>query len=128
MVRAKYNTRRNKGVYLLRDSKKSLLNQRDTNEFWKTLKLLNHNPSTISILEDNGTNIVTSTDKANVLNRFFYSCFNNSCAPLSECSLVSGSEAEQCPQYLLSTEESLFELLTAPDISRRAVTEYHRKC
>jgi hypothetical protein len=52
----------------MRESKSKFfykLNQAATKEFWKTLKLLNHNhgSSTIPTLEDRGTSIDSSIDK-----------------------------------------------------------------
>ena len=120
--RGKYSTMRNRVVYLMRESKRNFfnkLNQATTKEFWKLLKLLNHNhDSTIPTLEDRGTSIDSSIDKANALNRFFYSCFNNNCPVLSECSSVFELEAEYCPKYLLSTEESVFDLLANLDVTK----------
>ena len=105
--RGKYNTMQNRVIYLMRESKRNFfnkLNQAPTKEFWKLLKLLNHNhDSTILTLEDRGTSTDLSIDKANALNRFFYSCFNNNYPVLSECSSVLELKAKYCPQYLLST-------------------------
>ena len=60
--RAKYNTMRNQVVYLLRESKKnyfSKLNHANVKEFWKTMKLLNHDSSILPTLQDKGISILT---------------------------------------------------------------------
>ena len=119
--RAKYNTMRNQVVYLLRESKKtyfSKLNHANVKEFWKTMKLLNHDSSTLPTLQDKGISIDSNIDKANVLNRFFYSCFNNSCLPLTDSLPAFELETDNCPSFLLSTEESVLGLLHTLDTTK----------
>ena len=59
-----------------------------SSDFWKSVKFLNKNTITIpSLTLPNGDVAMTPAAKANALNVFFASCFNQSCSPLSlhEC-------------------------------------------
>jgi hypothetical protein len=60
--------------------------------------------------------------KAIALNQFFYSCFNN-CPALIDCSPVLEVEAKCCPEHLLSTEESVFDLLATLDTTKSTVCD-----
>ena len=105
----------NKVVSLLHESKRAFfgkLNQANNKEFWKTMKILNNTTSTIPTL-----NI---RDKANALNNFFYSCYNQNCPPLAQCSHNHEQEMppEDCPEQLLSTEASVFDLLAQLDTAK----------
>ena len=63
---AKYRRQRNYVVSLLRKSKEAFfqqLNTTDTNTFWKTVRILNHQKSLIPALKVNNTTVDTSVDK-----------------------------------------------------------------
>ena len=121
---AKYRTMRNKVVCILRESKQRYfdkLNQADKNEFWKIMKQCNNNSSTIPTLQTtSGATAHSSLDKANVLNKFFYDCFNHSCPPLTECSHNFEREMppEDCPEQLLTTVSSIHNLLVHLDSTK----------
>lgn len=71
----RYTAMCNKVVSLLRESKQrffDILNNLDTKQFWKTMRILNRKCSTIPSLQDeNNVAIESNTDKANALNSFF---------------------------------------------------------
>ena len=123
--RARYTMMRNKVVSMLRNSKQEFfnkLNNANANQFWKILRLLNWNSSAVPTLQDcdTGTAIDTSVDKANALNTFFHSCFNHNFPTLSELPHIFQMElpAVDCPVDLLSTEDSVFELLSTLDTTK----------
>jgi hypothetical protein len=100
---AKFRAMRNKVVSLLRESKLAFfgkLDQANNKEFWKTMKLVNNTSSTIPTLQTRGTVAHSSVDKANTLNNFFYSCYNQNCPPLTQCSHTFDREMppEDCPE------------------------------
>ena len=78
-------------------------------EFWKAVKLLNKQESSIPTLIDSaGVSIVSSLKKASLLNNFFFECFNHDLPPLQvsqPLNLVS------CPEELLCSVEEIEELL-----------------
>ena len=119
---AKYHTMQNKVVSLLHKSKQSYfdkLNQADNREFWKIMKQLN-NTSTTPTLQTSSTTAHSSVDKANTLNNFFHSCFNQNCPPLTQCSHNFEREMspDDCPEQLLTTEASVYDLLVQLDTSK----------
>ena len=123
--RAKYNLKRNKVTTMLRNSKQSFfdrLNSADAKSFWKSIKLLNNQQSSVPVLQFNGTTAQSSTDKADALNNYFYSCFNHSCPPLSNSVdndyVLEDLPPNECPTDLLCTEDSIFDLLAALDTSK----------
>ena len=72
--RTKYNRKRNQVVKILRTSKQlffNRLNTADSKTFWRTVRLLNHQNTSIPTLHDNGTEIESSETKANALNKIF---------------------------------------------------------
>ena len=134
--KAKFSAMRNKVVSLLRESKQAFfgkLNQANNKEFWKTMKILNNTTSTIPTLKIRDTVAHSSVDKANALNNFFYSCYNQNCPPLTQCSHNHEQEMppEDCPEQLLSTEASVFDLLAQLDtakLNQPAVMAYLLGC
>ena len=75
----KYKLQRNKVVSMLRSSKQLFfdkLSNSDQKTFWKTVQLLNNKQSSIHSLQSNGNTIVSSSGKAELLNNFFFGCFN----------------------------------------------------
>ena len=76
----KYKSIRNKVVELLRRGKRQYfynLQTSTTKEFWKVIKVINKQESTIPTLWDNNTPVTTSSGKADLLNRYFLDCFNH---------------------------------------------------
>jgi len=76
----------NRTVAMLRCAKRNYfrkLNPRDPKTFLKTVKLVNMNKQPIPV--HNGRMADSDGDKANILNTFFYSCFNQLYPPVAEC-------------------------------------------
>ena len=80
-------------------------NQKD---FWKAIKVLNKQDSTIPTLWEDNIPVTTSSGKADVLNRFFQDCFNRSFPPLEDSVSLDPSN---CPESILCTEEEIADLL-----------------
>ena len=110
---------------MIRVSKQNFFDQRlnsaEEKTFWKTVKLLNQNHSSIPTLQFNGTVAETAVGKANALNSFFFNCFNHQLNPLS-CSNPEFSHSTldpvHCPEELLCTEEITYDLLCNLDVSK----------
>ena len=114
---------RNEVVALLHERKQHFFDKLDVNsdtkQFWRTMKILNRNSSTIPSLQSKN-NAAINTDKANALNSFFHRCFNYKFPPLTESPnvLELNLTAVNCPKQLLSTEELVYELLTTLDTNK----------
>ena len=119
---SKYKHQRNYVVKLLRKSKQDFfqqLNTRDAKTFWKTVRILNRQESSIPALEVNNTIIDTGLDKARALNNFFYSCFNHNHPTIQETTLdYQLLSSIDCPSELLCTEEGVYEELTRLDVTK----------
>ena len=120
--RAKYNSKRNEVVNMLRECKQSFFNQQlnnvDTKTFWKTVHSLSQSSSsTIPMLQDGDKSVKSSLDKATTLNNFFYTCFNRTQLLLRDTSQEYLCPSN-CPDVFLCTEDSVFELLTKLDTSK----------
>ena len=96
---------------LLRASKTAYfqkLGSSNSKEFWKAVKLVNKQSTSIPALKDGSSLITTDTGKAQLLNEFFHSCFNRSFDPLSNPDPLDPSN---CPSNLLCTENQITDLL-----------------
>ena len=82
--------------------------------FWKAVKCLNKNKQTIPTLSQGNTVAYTDSEKANLLNSFFGSCFNTSHPPIELKSPPSGIY----PDELLCTESEVYDLLASLDVSK----------
>jgi hypothetical protein len=74
----KYKTVRNQVVALLRRNKKQYFRNLQFSihkEFWKAMKVLNKQDSTIPTLWDDNVPVTSNSGKAELLNRFFNDCF-----------------------------------------------------
>ena len=108
---------RNRTVAMLRRAKLNYfrkLNPRDPKKFWKTVKLVNMNKQPIPTLSHDGRIADSDGDKANMLNSFFYSCFNQSHPPVAECYPPCFS----CPEDVLCSEQEVCDLLAALDVTK----------
>ena len=120
----RYTAMRNKVVTLLRESKQRFfdeLNNADTKQFWRTMRILNRKSSSIPSLQDeNNATIKSNTGKANALNSFFHRCFNYTFPSLIEFpdAFEMSLPPNECPKQLLSTEESVYDLLITLDTSK----------
>ena len=116
-----YSRARNRVTAMLRYAKKNYFHRlKDANnaDLWKAIKHLNKNPTTIPNLNlHNGEVATTPVDKANALNLFFASCFNQSSPPLSRHNSQDLVSAE-CPEELLCTEDEVLEMLLALDTTK----------
>ena len=107
----KYKPVRNKVVAMLHWSKKQYfcsLRFANHKKFWKDIKLVNKQDSTILALHDDNTLITSPYSKANLLNNYFYRGFNHSFPSLSNPAPLDQSDS---PVSLLCTEDIVRELL-----------------
>ena len=108
---SKYKTVRNQVVALLRWNKEQYfynLQFSTCKKFWKAIKVLNKQESTIPTLKDDCTPVTSNYGKADLLNRYFRDCFNHSYPPLKE---LTPLDPNSCPVSILCTEEQVTELL-----------------
>ena len=110
---------------MLRDSKQAFfdehLNKADMKTFWKTVRVLNRDYSSrIPTLSDGVKTADSSLDKAIILNNYFYTCFNHKIPPLQQLPDQTADylSPSDCPSDFLSTEESVWELLSELDTTK----------
>ena len=108
--RARYKAQRNGVVTLIRESKEDFfrkLHNTNAKEFWKAVRKLNIHvhQSTIPTLLDGDSPADSNQDKANLLNNFFFSCFNCQCPPLSPQLSDEALDPHGFPQDLLCSED-----------------------
>ena len=109
---------------MLRNAKKAYFNNftiSDKKTFWKTMKYMHKEQSTVPPLSHNGTTVQGDIGKANMLNTFFSKCFNTALPPLSEQDRASqhlGQPPDECPDELLCTESEILKFLKAINISK----------
>ena len=131
---AKYKAKRNQVVQILRASKHAFFNQHlnnaDAKTFWKTVRFLNGNYSSIPTLLDSegSATVKSSSAKADCLNSFFYTCFNRSFPPLTDLTQVLDPVHDSlcpsaCPAEFLCSEESVLELMAGLDITKSTGTD-----
>ena len=80
-----YKALRNKVVAMLRANKKLFfnnLNAASQKQFWKTMKYLRKEQSTVLVLSHDDCTANNDKDKASMLNKFFSQCFNTVLPPL----------------------------------------------
>ena len=83
---SKYKHVRNKTLEKLRSAKRRYmqqLNPKDTKRFWKAMKFLNRRVKSVPTLSDGPNVACSANEKANMLNKFFVTCFNTAFPPLS---------------------------------------------
>ena len=120
-----YKRQRNQAVTLLRVSKQtffnSWLNSASAKEFWKTVRFLNKSSTSIPVLTTGNTQVATNIEKANLLNKYFYGCFN----PTNS---ISSSHSEvDCdisyPTELLCNEDDVADILSHLDAVKATGTD-----
>lgn len=120
-VSTSYAKARNQVTSMLRHAKLEFFkNLKDTNnrEFWKTIRSLNKKRTVIPELNlSDGRTASTPIEKANALNLFFGSCFNQSCAPLTATE-VPVHHLTECPSEFLCCEEDILAMLCSLDTSK----------
>ena len=114
----KYKQLRNKVVYLLREGKKTFvqnINPANPKQFWKIVKVLKgKNSSSILVIKHNGKVLTSDQQKADVFNKFFHSCFNTALPPL--CPNTTKLEPSDCPENLLCSEQEVMEIIASLNI------------
>ena len=86
VIYQKYRAARNKVTALIRLNKKKFfqsLRTSDAKNFWKAIKLMTKQDSTVPTLVYNGLTFEANSDKANILNTYFHDCFNKECTCLN---------------------------------------------
>ena len=94
------------------------LNPRKPKEFWRAVKYLRKQQSTIPTLTDDTGDVAhISLQKAEMMNKFFAKCFNSQSAPL-EGAVTSTTALDDNPEELYCTEDEVCEMLLSLDISK----------
>ena len=112
----------NKVVKMIRNAKSSYfknLNPRNKKQFWKAVKYLNKQQTTIPTLHHHGTAAVTDSEKASLLNECFSACFNRDTPPL----LITDDDhhtvhSSSCSDELLCTAQEVIFLIMSLDPSK----------
>ena len=115
----KYRKLRNQVTIKMRKAKEQFFRSLDPakpKQFWKAIKALSKGTSVIPSLTHDGVTADTSLGKANMLNNYFATCFNNSCNPLNED--LQPLVTTPFPEELLCNEEEVQELLSSLDESK----------
>ena len=114
----KYKHQRNTVVSLLRSRKEDFfknLNPSNAKDFWKAVKKLNSKSTTIPTLNNNGLSVCTSQGKAELINDFFFGCFNRQYPPLgsvpSPLNYHSNLDPQEFPEKLLCSEDTISDML-----------------
>ena len=109
----RYKRLRDTAVRAIRSAKKKFFDEIDpsnTKQFWKTVRSLNRAAPSIPNFIDS-TVATTNTEKANMLNSFFQSCFNTAPPPLDDNSRVSTLLHSDIPEDLLCTEYDVVDMI-----------------
>ena len=103
----KYMCVQNKVVAMLRWNKRQYfysLQFATQKDFWKAIKVINKQDTSIPALWDGNTSVTSNNAKAELLNSYFYECFNHSFPPLSN---PISLDSDGCSASILCTEEQL---------------------
>ena len=93
------------------------LNPSNSKQFWKSLKYLNKQSSSVPTLNHNGSEHCTDPEKANILNSYFNECFNHTVPPISP--LPSNDETVYtCHPDILCTVEEVQHMLQKLDTGK----------
>ena len=117
------NTRNKKNpiTTAIRHAKRSFLNQlhqADYKTFWRVIKSLSKQPSSIPTLSTGDSHATNDYDKANCLNKQFYNNFNYSYPPLNTVPPQADPNLEYCPDDLLCTDDEVLGLILRLDNSK----------
>ena len=113
-----YKRTRNRVTSQLRLAKKKFfnnLNLSNPKSFWKSIKALNSQDTSVGTLYHNGNPCATDEQKANALNDYFTSCFNRSSPPVT---ITTPDINNECPSDILCTEEEICTILQLLDTSK----------
>ena len=112
-----YKRERNRVVCELRRAKRDYyfrnLNPNNTKQFWKTVKLMNKQKTSIPTLNRNGMAANEDSEKANMLNQYFSECFSMAELPLANGDYCNIQTTGECPQDILCTEDEVFHMLNS---------------
>ena len=114
---SKYKLARNKTLADIRMAKLAYfrrLNPRDPKKFWKTIKFLSKKSKSVPTLTLGDVTATSESEKADLLNSYFHSCFNKAHAPITPS---VGLHLTPDPSFLC-TEEEVFDLLMSLDVSK----------
>ena len=117
----KYKKMRNNVTTLLRNAKKTYmhgLDPYDKKKFWKTVKHLTKNSSSLPVLSQNGTVASSNIEKADMLNSFFGECLNHSLPPLDFSDMDELENMEECSEDLLCSVEEVQWFLETLDTTK----------
>ena len=119
---SKYRIMRNRVTSELRQAKRNffqLIDPKKPKEFWKAVKFLNKQQSSVpSLTDEDGNEAHTSFQKADMLNSFFSKCFNPLSAPLDESGSGKPSHLDEFPDELFCDVDRVHELLLGLDTSK----------
>ena len=118
---SKYKAQRNKVTAMLKETKKEFfrkINPHNLKEFWKACKMLSRSSASIPTLQI-GTNVAQSNDeKAELLNTFFATCFNNSHIPLTDDDFHNIQCQDVFPEDFLCSEDKILDMLASLDTTK----------
>ena len=120
-VYQKYQAARNRVTAMLQLSKAKYfhkLRSQNSKDFWKSIKLLNKQDCSIPTLLSNGVEVSDNSEKASLLNTFFYDCFNNKSPPLLDSPPPLRLPVPDCPPGLLCSEAEVYDLIVDLDPSK----------
>ena len=115
----KFRAARNRVVAMLRLSKAKFFRSLQTlkpKEFWKAVKLLNKQESSVPTLSSNGNDVSDDREKAHLLNNYFYECFNKRSSPV--LNNLQSLPSQDFPSDLLCDEAEIFDLIVNMDPSK----------
>ena len=118
---SKYKTQRNKVTTMLKEAKKEFfmkINPRNPKEFWKACKMLSRSSTSIPALQMNGNVAKSNDEKAELLNTFFASCFNNSHSPLADEDFLNIECSDSFPEDFLCSEDQILDMLASLDVTK----------
>ena len=130
---SKFRRLRNKVVKMILNAKSSYfknLNPRNKKQFWKAVKCLNKQQSTIPTLHHQGTAAESDSEKASLLNECFSACFKRDTTPLSSANDDHHTvHFSPCPDELLCTaEEAIFLIMSLDPSKANRPDESQLKC
>jgi hypothetical protein len=118
---SKYKAQRNKVTAMLKEAKKEFfmkINPRNPKEFWKACKMLSWASTSIPALQMNGNVAKSHDEKAELLNTFFASCFNNSHSPLTDEDFLNIQCPDSFPEDFLCSEDQILDMLASLDVTK----------
>ena len=115
----KYKHMRNKVTSMIRKAKADHIRsiEADPKKFWKAVKHLGKQKTSIPMLSCNGTTACSSSEKANMLNDHFSQCFNRSMPALTSDD-VDQIDAPSCPDEFLCSVDNVASMLLNLEIDK----------